>query len=225
MNSVRLTISPRETNPAATAVIMPPNHTHDSPPSPSREAQQTDRLRPRPIARPPATPGAPRGRSHLRDLLHATGVGSSSTFISHDPFSAARPRGPRDSSRRTLPLGHNSDASIFSSTSTSEFDPESDSQYRFSESFLEEFEAELDAAEEQVRRPAISITSLPTRRLTPDDEGENHTGATCHICLLDVAVGTTVTYLGCLHWFCTECLDPWLLGGKSTCPTCREPIA
>lgn len=65
------------------------------------------------------------------------------------------------------------------------------------------------------------IDTLPTREIEDADLGEDGT-LCCGICLDEVAIGTTVTYLpGCRHWFHHGCLEPWLQS-SSTCPSCRR---
>ncbi|KAF7190032.1 putative RING finger protein P32A8.03c [Pseudocercospora fuligena] len=73
----------------------------------------------------------------------------------------------------------------------------------------------------QPRGPAISIDALPKREITVTDQGEDG-HATCSICQEHLDIGTAVTQLSCPHWFCTDCLEPWL--HNRTCPTCRAPI-
>lgn len=81
----------------------------------------------------------------------------------------------------------------------------------------------LGVGGDQLTTP-YNIENLPTREITTNDQGEEDGEATCHVCQEDVEVGTVVTWLPkCQHWFCTECLEPWLKD-HNTCPTCREVI-
>ncbi|KXT17411.1 hypothetical protein AC579_5744 [Pseudocercospora musae] len=73
----------------------------------------------------------------------------------------------------------------------------------------------------QAPGPGISIDALPKREITVADQGEDGQ-ATCSICQENIDIGTAVTQLSCPHWFCTDCLEPWL--HHRTCPTCRAPI-
>ncbi|EME86008.1 uncharacterized protein MYCFIDRAFT_171832 [Pseudocercospora fijiensis CIRAD86] len=70
---------------------------------------------------------------------------------------------------------------------------------------------------QQAPGPIISIDALSRREITIADQGEDG-HATCSICQEHIDVGTTVTQLSCRHWFCTECLEPWL--HRRTCPSC-----
>ncbi|KAF7192302.1 E3 ubiquitin-protein ligase [Pseudocercospora fuligena] len=74
------------------------------------------------------------------------------------------------------------------------------------------------------RITSYDIENLPTREITTEDQGEDDGEATCHVCQESVQTGTVVTWLPkCQHWFCAECLEPWLRD-HNTCPTCREVI-
>ena len=46
---------------------------------------------------------------------------------------------------------------------------------------------------------------------------------TCAICLEDYAQGSEVKTLPCMHNFCKDCIDRWLVKNKS-CPVCKKDI-
>lgn len=92
---------------------------------------------------------------------------------------------------------------------------------------FEDAGSEFEIDEEQFTpSPAPSIYDLWKRVITVDDQDEDDE-AICYVCQEDVEIGAAVTYLSasCQHWFCTECLKPWLEDqGQDTCPVCREKI-
>ena len=48
---------------------------------------------------------------------------------------------------------------------------------------------------------------------------------TCAICLNETERGEVVCTLPCCHTFHKKCLTPWLMQGKTTCPTCRRDLS
>ena len=46
----------------------------------------------------------------------------------------------------------------------------------------------------------------------------------CGVCDRDEldAAGSLGTLDGCEHWFCADCILPWLTTRSSTCPVCRQ---
>jgi hypothetical protein len=51
--------------------------------------------------------------------------------------------------------------------------------------------------------------------------------SSCPICLAPWEGGETLRTLPCLHHFCAECVDPWLLGhgrGDAACPVCKTLV-
>lgn len=52
-------------------------------------------------------------------------------------------------------------------------------------------------------------------RMQQDNDGE------CRVCQEPVALGTRVSVLPCGHWYCKDCIGPWL-ETNTTCPTCRR---
>ncbi|USW49965.1 Putative Zinc finger, RING-type [Septoria linicola] len=70
--------------------------------------------------------------------------------------------------------------------------------------------------------PLRREVTFSQRQLTLADRSEDET-LECPITYASLAVGTTVSVLGCGHWFSVEALDDWLLYAD-TCPTCRAII-
>lgn len=98
---------------------------------------------------------------------------------------------------------------------------------------------ELQERMGQVDRGASeeAISSLPTRTYgggeasssmgAGGDNGGASTASsdqtTCAICLEDYAQGSEVKTLPCMHNFCKDCIDRWLVKNKS-CPVCKKDI-
>ncbi|EME88620.1 uncharacterized protein MYCFIDRAFT_79974 [Pseudocercospora fijiensis CIRAD86] len=62
------------------------------------------------------------------------------------------------------------------------------------------------------------VPKLSLREITADDQDEEDGEAICCVCQKDIKVGTIVTFLpNCRHWFCTDCLKPWVKK-HDTCP-------
>jgi hypothetical protein len=93
---------------------------------------------------------------------------------------------------------------------------------------------ELRARNEDVRRVRKAISSLPCRRFvmppTPADGGESGNGGdegpTCSICLGEFGEGEEVRLLPCMHEFCKDCIDSWILrqGIAASCPLCKRML-
>ena len=67
-----------------------------------------------------------------------------------------------------------------------------------------------------------AIDALPVRQLNAEDVGEGGQQP-CAICTEDKRPGDEVMELPCHHWFCAECVKPWLKQ-HDTCPSCRSGI-
>lgn len=68
-----------------------------------------------------------------------------------------------------------------------------------------------------------AIASLPTRKITEEDQAEDTKKAECSICMDEAGLGSLVTELPCHHWFHGECIKAWLTE-HDTCPHCRRGI-
>lgn len=72
--------------------------------------------------------------------------------------------------------------------------------------------------------PATEQGLAALKRRTVDEEllkTENRTE--CSVCIEEMRVGETATFLPCKHWFHDECVVLWLKE-HNTCPVCRAPI-
>ncbi|KXJ95291.1 hypothetical protein Micbo1qcDRAFT_192350 [Microdochium bolleyi] len=67
-----------------------------------------------------------------------------------------------------------------------------------------------------------AIKSLVRKPLDKEALGGEPQGE-CTICIDDMLMGDTATFLPCKHWFHEECVVLWLKEHK-TCPICRAPI-
>eukprot|EP00172_Hildenbrandia_rubra_P000709 Plantae.Rhodophyta-Hildenbrandia_rubra.ctg1390.p1 GENE.Plantae.Rhodophyta-Hildenbrandia_rubra.ctg1390~~Plantae.Rhodophyta-Hildenbrandia_rubra.ctg1390.p1 ORF type:complete len:149 (-),score=4.07 Plantae.Rhodophyta-Hildenbrandia_rubra.ctg1390:445-891(-) len=57
----------------------------------------------------------------------------------------------------------------------------------------------------------------------PATIGKKYEGK-CVICLEKVGEKVWVRQLRCLHWFCKECIDLWVVKGGWKCPLCARSI-
>ena len=67
-----------------------------------------------------------------------------------------------------------------------------------------------------------AIEALPRKPITLKQQGDDGK-AECSICMDEVPLGETVTWLPCEHWFHHDCVKAWLIE-HDTCPQCRESI-
>lgn len=70
------------------------------------------------------------------------------------------------------------------------------------------------------------VSQLPKTRYRPETvplQSECHI-FTCGICLEDFEPDEVLRILPCRHMFHCVCIDPWLLGRRRTCPTCKSTI-
>lgn len=70
------------------------------------------------------------------------------------------------------------------------------------------------------------VSQLPKTRYRPETiplQSECHI-FTCGICLEDFETDEVLRVLPCHHMFHCICIDPWLLGRRRTCPTCKSTI-
>eukprot|EP00050_Salpingoeca_kvevrii_P002342 m.191114 g.191114 ORF g.191114 m.191114 type:complete len:277 (+) comp10591_c2_seq4:2653-3483(+) len=64
------------------------------------------------------------------------------------------------------------------------------------------------------------FSRLPTRRLAVNSDAD-----TCCICLEEYTPGALLVDLPCKHAFHKDCIAPWLLNRRRTCPICkRDPF-
>ncbi|KAJ9459450.1 E3 ubiquitin ligase BIG BROTHER-related [Diplonema papillatum] len=88
---------------------------------------------------------------------------------------------------------------------------------------------ELLALEERIGHVPLTITSEQLAALPVVAFKETDAPATCTICQTDLEPGEERRVLPCEDKFHSECIDPWLLNNKATCPCCavnlREILA
>lgn len=64
------------------------------------------------------------------------------------------------------------------------------------------------------------------RALPPVKSFDGEEGKDCPICMEEFEKGMLIQSFGvCGHEYHTSCLNAWLLGGKTTCPVCRQDLA
>lgn len=64
------------------------------------------------------------------------------------------------------------------------------------------------------------VNNLPLKTFLRSDKSEND-AEICAICIEDFKDGDILRVLLCKHEFHKECIDPWLLTRKRTCPVCK----
>lgn len=94
----------------------------------------------------------------------------------------------------------------------------------------------LHASGADARRLSRAIASLPIRKHRcggtagggGDGEGGEGDGGgeSCAICLGDFEEGEEVRMLPCMHEFCRECIDSWIMrqGLSASCPLCKRRL-
>ncbi|CAL5212642.1 unnamed protein product [Lathyrus oleraceus] len=66
-----------------------------------------------------------------------------------------------------------------------------------------------------------AIRALPPVKVFNGEEAQE-----CPICMEEFEKGILVQSFGvCAHEYHTSCLNSWLLGGKTSCPVCRQDLA
>jgi hypothetical protein len=69
------------------------------------------------------------------------------------------------------------------------------------------------------------IARLAIRALPPVKSFDGEETVECPICLEEFNKGELIQSFGvCTHEFHISCLNSWLLGGKNTCPVCRQVL-
>jgi len=71
------------------------------------------------------------------------------------------------------------------------------------------------------------VDHLPTHDFVPPRTPRDASVDTCAICLSGFEAGVTVRTLPCLHHYCRDCIDPWLLSrgrDDAECPCCKHKI-
>ena len=83
----------------------------------------------------------------------------------------------------------------------------------------------LPAIDDEVTRALVD--HLPTHDFVPPRTPRDASVDTCAICLSGFEAGVTVKTLPCLHHYCRDCIDPWLLSrgrDDAECPCCKHKI-
>mmetsp|Transcript_117916 Transcript_117916/g.328495 ORF Transcript_117916/g.328495 Transcript_117916/m.328495 type:complete len:688 (-) Transcript_117916:117-2180(-) len=85
---------------------------------------------------------------------------------------------------------------------------------------------ELDTGGTVRHTRAENATRAALLRLPVSRMAEGAAGAQCSICLEDMAVGTEVRTLPCMHVFHRKCIDKWLMtpGGLARCPIDQQEV-
>lgn len=90
--------------------------------------------------------------------------------------------------------------------------------------------AALDARTRHRRGGPVTqalVDHLPTHDFVPPRTPRDASVDTCAICLSGFEAGVTVKTLPCLHHYCRDCIDPWLLSrgrDDAECPCCKHKI-
>jgi hypothetical protein len=77
------------------------------------------------------------------------------------------------------------------------------------------------------RVQASGPTAIKTVKVTTDPlpaELQRYSDSECRICFETPEPGKDLTILPCEHWFCDDCVWPWLWENNPTCPVCRRDI-
>lgn len=70
------------------------------------------------------------------------------------------------------------------------------------------------------------IARRAIRVLPPVKTFNGEQNSACPICMEEFHEGGLIQPFGlCAHEFHSYCLNPWLVGGKTTCPVCREDLS
>ena len=77
------------------------------------------------------------------------------------------------------------------------------------------------------RPPTIKEEKPAKKRARSGSDAEDPNLVECSICCSDPVsrFGATAINTPCGHCFHKECLKPWVLGGKTDCPTCHRDIS
>nr|KYP72798.1 E3 ubiquitin-protein ligase rnf181 family [Cajanus cajan] len=76
--------------------------------------------------------------------------------------------------------------------------------------------------------PKAHMARLAMRALPPVTcfRETNESQRDCPICMEDFKDGELIQpFAVCAHEFHSSCVNSWLLGGKTTCPVCREELS
>lgn len=84
----------------------------------------------------------------------------------------------------------------------------------------------LAIPEPMIPQHSSSSSRTPPSRSQSSDNSRSAptTSTTCALCLCDYETGDRVRELPCEHRFHDICVDPWLMGGRRTCPVCSRVV-